>query len=435
MRIEPVRSALLILALGCGAASLMGCGDSAAGAPVASTVGPALPGGGDPAPGAPAAPVAENASEGEGDSSGLGGTTEEGPAIAGLMGGTPTNGGPIVAEPGAKPADARSATLEVSPARVLLTGVRGQATPVVRAQAKLHNSGATALTVTQITLSGRDAKLFELADVPALPVELAAGAEASVAIALLTNGGLPPAPPQNDGGTALTANLEVSFAGGAAQAIVAGLVLTTATHEPTLGQILDAAGFPLDVGRAQNNANPNTGSTATLPGVEAGTDEIAAGLFQKASPGEVTVRVVARFSPKGPMPFGWYPRGAPQTRNEVATMASAPDSQSSDKARMLAPPVTGAPSFDPGDQVFGIWVYTDQRSQRFDVGGSAANGDYNYSEDAPNSPANVHRTKVYALKGADNAPIENSYLLAIEEAANGDYQDYVLVLGNVTLAP
>jgi hypothetical protein len=31
--------------------------------------------------------------------------------------------------------------------------------------------------------------------------------------------------------------------------------------------------------------------------------------------------------------------------------------------------------------------------------------------------------------------IANSYLLAIEEAANGDYQDYVMVLGNAKVAP
>jgi hypothetical protein len=116
-------------------------------------------------------------------------------------------------------------------------------------------------------------------------------------------------------------------------------------------------------------------------------------------------------------------------------MVSLPDAQTSDKARMMLPPVTGSTSFDPGAGAFGVWVYTDQLSQRFDTGGVATNGDYAYSEDAPNSPSNVHRTKAYPLKDAAGAVVAGSYLLAVEEAGNGDYQDYVFVLSNVTVAP
>ena len=91
--------------------------------------------------------------------------------------------------------------------------------------------------------------------------------------------------------------------------------------------------------------------------------------------------------------------------------------------------------FDPGTQTFGIWVYTDQATMKYDTG-TVAYGDYNYSEDAPNLPANnIHRMKVYPLKDAAGTTVANSYLVAIEEAANGDYQDYVFVLGNAKVAP
>ena len=135
------------------------------------------------------------------------------------------------------------------------------------------------------------------------------------------------------------------------------------------------------------------------------------------------------------MPFGWYPAGNAATRNKVAEMASMPDAQTSDKARMVLPPVAGATSFDPGTGSFGVWVYTDQSSQKYDTGGTASNGDYAYSEDGPNAPANVHRFKVYPLKNAAGVAVAGSYLLAVEEAGNGDYQDYVFVLSNVTVAP
>jgi hypothetical protein len=198
-------------------------------------------------------------------------------------------------------------------------------------------------------------------------------------------------------------------------------------------QILTVLGYKLNVGLAQNNANPNTGTVQQLPKVEAGTDEIAAPLFRKAATGgNVTLLPVARFSPKGPMPFGWYPMGSPTTHNMVATMASMADAQTSDKARMVLSPITGSTTFDPGAATFGIWVYTDQMSQLYDTGGTASNGDYSYSEDAPNSPSGVHRTKVYPLKDAAGTAVAGSYLIAVEEAGNGDYQDYVFVLSNVT---
>jgi hypothetical protein len=320
------------------------------------------------------------------------------------------------------------------PDRLVLTGVRGVATPPAASTLMLHNGGASAATVSAWSLTGGNAALFQITSPPALPLTIAAGADQSLTLALLTNSaGLPAAPPQNSGAAALSTALNVTFAGGSAQIPIFGLVLTTATHEPTLGQILVTLGYKLNVGQAQNNANPNTGGTATLPGVEAGTDEISAQLFQKAGAGNVTLQTVARFSPVAVCPFGWYPMGAPGTRNPVGTMADIPDLQTSDKARMVSPPVTGPQSFDPGAQTFGIWVYTDQLTEN--TAGSAANGNYAYSEDAPNSPANTHRTKVYPLKDATGVSIANSYLLAIEEAANGDYQDYVMVLGNAKVAP
>lgn len=324
--------------------------------------------------------------------------------------------------------------LNVDPMQLVITGVRGTPTPAATTSARLQNAGTNAISVTALTVAGKDSKLFQIASPPTLPAAIPAGGDLSLAITLLTTSGdLPAAPPQDSGSTALSATLDITLDGSSIERGVSGLVLTTATHEPTLGQILGTLGYVLNVGAAQDNANPNSGGADSLPGIEKNTDEIAAPLFQKAGAGDVTLTVVARFSPKGPMPFGWYPKGAPTTRNTVGTMAQMSDAQTSDKARMVLPPLTGGTSFDPGTTTFGIWVYSDQASQKYDTGGTATNGDYDYSEDGPNSPANVHRTKVYPLKDA-SGPIPNAFLLAVEEAANGDYQDYVFVLGNATVA-
>ena len=58
----------------------------------------------------------------------------------------------------------------------------------------------------------------------------------------------------------------------------------------------------------------------------------------------------------------------------------------------------------------------------------------NYTEDALNAlqPTGVtHRTRIYPMADREGNPIENSYLIAFEDASNGDYQDYMFVIDNV----
>jgi hypothetical protein len=116
------------------------------------------------------------------------------------------------------------------------------------------------------------------------------------------------------------------------------------------------------------------------------------------------------------------------------------DAQTSNKARMVYPPLVAgsAITFDPGTSSFGIWVYSDQKTETWNEGGNTINGDYDFSQDALNSPTatpGIHRFKVYPLKDATGTVVPQSYMLAVEEAGNGDYQDYVFVLGNVNVAP
>ena len=152
--------------------------------------------------------------------------------------------------------------------------------------------------------------------------------------------------------------------------------------------MLTTLGYKLNVGRAQNNANPNSGGVEQLPKVEAGTDEIAHSLFVKANAGEMmTLSLVARFSPKGPLPFGWYPKGSPSTHNPIASRcANRRRADFRRKARIVLPPMVGSPIFDPGTATFGFWLYSDQKTQMYDLG-TASNGDYVYSEDAANLSA------------------------------------------------
>jgi len=328
---------------------------------------------------------------------------------------------------------------------IAVTGVRGTATPAAATVVKLKNFGASALQVTDISLAGANAALFKIGVVPAVPVALAGNAELSITVEMSTTGAGLPADlaDKNDGCVLLNGTLKATTNVGDAVASVHGLLLAKVNYEPTLGQILTSLGYALDVGKAQNNWNPNTSMDAsTLPGLERGTDEVAASRFVKAGGGSVNMTLVARFSPVGPLPYGWYTNTTGCTSQTggggctlLATMANVKDAQTSDKARMVKPPIgTGNATFDPGDSPFGIWIYTDQKTHRYDSG-NAANGDFDYSEDALNSPSKAHRFKTYPLKDAAGTSIAGSYLLAVEEAGNGDYQDYVFLLSNVQPVP
>jgi hypothetical protein len=364
-------------------------------------------------------------------SSGMGGSPDSGPSSSGGSSSgvaSSSSGGP-----------GTSGGVAFSSDHVVVTGVRNTTASPATTVVSLHNGGPTTVQITSLSLGGADQTLFEISGPPALPAALMPGQDLLVTVRMLTTGATLPAAPANKdtGSNLLTANLTATAGSGSAQASVYGLLLIQNNWEPTLGQILTTLGYKLNVGQAQNNWNPNTSMMATnLPGIEAGTDEVAAPHFVKAAAGSVTMSVVARFSPVGVLPYGWYPKGSSSTRNVVGTMSQVTDPQTSDKARMVLPPPAAGSSttFDPGSAPFGVWVYSDQATQKYATG-NAVNGDYDYTEDALNAPANVHRVKTYPLKDATGASIAQNYLVAVEEAGNGDYQDYVFVLGNVNVAP
>jgi hypothetical protein len=178
-------------------------------------------------------------------------------------------------------------------------------------------------------------------------------------------------------------------------------------NEPPLAQIVETLGYAIDVG----GRNLVLGLGAAPIG-----DEVRAPLFRRASPGVVTLKPVARYSPDEPVPFGWYTRqGAAPTLNQVGVMSMGQE-------QTLLPGVDpGSKSdFDPGNASFGIY--------------GKANNRTTYTEDSLNTTGPAHAVRSYPLKDRAGRPVANSFLVCFEEAANGDYNDYVFVLGNATPA-
>jgi hypothetical protein len=352
-----------------------------------------------------------------------GGSGSSAGGTAGMPAGGTSNGGGGTA----------GADLTVEPAQGLWTGVRYYtgSTPSGRTSGpqaapekvfKLRNAGAAALSLT-LSLSGADAARFKILAPTAPQLQVAPGADAEVRLGIVTdNAMLGAAPMQNDGATVLNASLEIM--GGDKKLSVRNyaLVLTYVELEPTFGQILRA--FPEWTTKLPDwlpdNANPNP---PMLPGVVAGTDEVSAPTFERLDPTKpVTFRAIARFSPVGLMPFGWYEPGKVAGRTTVGTLAMQTDPQTNDKSRMLEPPLaSGNSSFEPSVAKFGIWM-------------APAGVGLLTSNDADGFDG-AHRVRAFSLRDAQGTVVPGSFLIGGEEAKNGDYQDYVFVLTNVKPSP
>jgi len=176
-------------------------------------------------------------------------------------------------------------------------------------------------------------------------------------------------------------------------------------NEPPLQDVVNALGIGINVGwtTLSNGTNPNPIG-----------DEVEVERWVKASDAPVNIIPVGRYSPAETIPFGWYSNDGNIVTHEVGILdGTLPEAQT------LYPAIdTGTNVFDPLGAVFGIYVQSNVFNRT------------NYTEDALNTEV-AHRTRIYPNKDRLGAIIENSYLVAFEDASNGDYQDYMFVIDNV----
>jgi hypothetical protein len=263
-------------------------------------------------------------------------------------------------------------------------------------------------------------------------------------------------------------------------------------YEPTLGQIIATLGYQVNVGdnlKTYLNVNQVTPfSMATPPAGDGPSDEVLIHDFVLADPSKPAVLLApGRFAPKIDFPFGWFASGSvtmataqpaalmatqvpgpadfPAGLQYVAAMSSVlgSDPYTSDHSEMVFPPINGntAGTFTPTGS-FGLWCFGAQRSDGSIslakvTNAAPLNGDYDYSYDElnivtqtanPPLPADiveagvnfgvaspVHRYRIWPLKDRAGTPVANSYLIALEEATNDDYQDMIFTISNVKPAP
>ncbi len=258
---------------------------------------------------------------------------------------------------------------------------------------RLENQSSATLQLTTLTLDPQGASSLEVDLPPAGGLGLAAGESLELearfhptAIGLFES------------------SLVIEATGPSAKSTVALYGLGTkgleGENEPYLKIVLTTLGYDVDVGGAAllSTTTPLVGS------------EVAAPRFKVAGAGPIAITPVARYSPQEPIPYGYY---SPAGEFEVGII-------SDDQYQALNPATDAGtePSFmDPGGE-FG--VFTTSKTHK------------TYTEDAKNAANAVkHAARTYPLRDRAGVAIEHAYLVCFEEAANGDYQDYVFTLRNV----
>jgi hypothetical protein len=292
--------------------------------------------------------------------------------------------------------------LQVTPWDLVFSGVRGAGEKTETVSAR--NMAAGPVEIRAITLAGEQASTFRLNDIPALPTKLPPKASLSVTVSFAPTAGatlgvhrallrFQTGPAPEDGPAMDIAAL-----------VTRGL---QGDHEPPLQQVVEALGFEV-----------NVGGTALRLGTAAAPigDEIVAPLFRRAKPAPVALNPVARYSAAEPLPFGIFKVAKePPALEQLAVIAA-------EQAQTLNPDLDpgGRTSFDPGEASFGVWVKSGKH--------------VTYTESRRNTGPIQHAARVYPLRTRGGALVQNAYLVVFEEASDGDYQDCVFVLWNVTPA-
>lgn len=286
-----------------------------------------------------------------------------------------------------------SNSLKFSRSMVSISAVDGEKS--MSADLTIANTGSEDFAFVPI-LSGQDAKAFSVK-----PAEIFLGAGKKETLNIRFK-------PLRGAGS-YEASLEV--ADGIIPVKGLGLKAFEGKNEPPLDQIVKALGIALDVG----------GKKLSLDTEEYTIGESIPGARFRGIAGEfVKVTPLARFSPPGEVPFGIVFKG-----EELIEWGKLQDSDETrpDSHQCLFPRM--------GDGVTVMEKEAPKEAFAFYMKGHIYVS-YTDSSMQKNVPIK-HSARMYPVKKFQGRDIENAYLIGFEEAKNGDYQDAVFLLKNVTI--
>ncbi len=297
---------------------------------------------------------------------------------------------------------------------LIFTAINGTTSPAQTVT--VTNTGAAPIQITNVQIAGANPASYTLTNPPGGAIVVPAGGNTAFNITFN--------PPGGANGVHLPATLDITSTDPVTPVVNVGLHGLSlqgleGANEPGLQAVVDTLGFDIDVGGAGLIIRPAPEDINPAPG----TEEIYVELFERAGAGAVSIVPVARFSPAEALPYGYYfPNGT--IAPPVVTVDTMQNSAVNPINHQTLNPLTatGTTTFDPGTFHFGFFV------------NSLSFGRLSYTQDALNTGPRTRAARIFTLNDRNGTALPNTYLLTYEDAANGDYQDYVYVLSNVTPA-
>lgn len=278
----------------------------------------------------------------------------------------------------------------------------------------ITNTGAGSIDITAAQLIGTNPTAFTLTNPPGGSIPLVPGASAT--FNLVFN------PPAGANGVHLSAALRVTTSDAITPTLDVGLHGLSLQgleggNEPGLQAVVNTLGYAVNVGGNGLVIRPLPENLTPLG------DEINIPLFQRANPGPVSLIALARFSPAEALPFGYYfPDGTNNPPlievNRIQNSAVNPINHQTLNPLLVG----GGTSFDPGTFHFGFYIT------------SLSFARSSYTQDGLNTGPRVRAARSFIARDRSGSLLPNTYLLTFEDANNGDYQDYVFLISNVTPA-
>jgi hypothetical protein len=268
----------------------------------------------------------------------------------------------------------------------------------------LTNTGHRTLALNSISIGGADASEFSVRR-KGVPTSLAPGASVSLKISFT-----PTATAVRGASLDVASNdPDAPLLSIALRGLGTGGLFNSG--EPSLQRILDTLQIPVSVGDTDT-------STSHLDGPGA-SEEIPMQLLKKAGPGVVRITPLAAFSwDFAPVAdFGWFKARGPVVTRELFNIPGG-------NAQTVMPTSAGVTTFDPGSINFGLYSNwpVEQHGNVF-------------TQDALNTwdttTDNKHKVRFYPYRKASGKTVPNTYVMAIEQAFNSDFQDGVLLIENV----
>lgn len=283
-------------------------------------------------------------------------------------------------------------TLTFSTAILSVSAVDGK--PSKGAELTIANNGEEEFTFVPLMV-GVDAKAFTIE-----PGEMVLGAGKSETLKIFLH-------PMR-GADTYTASLDV--AEGVIPVKGVGLKAFEGKNEPTLNTIVDALAIPLEVGGKKLSLDTKANTIG---------DSLAVSRFRSVEGKKVRITPVARFSPPGKVPFGIVTEGE---KLEEWGMLQESNDKRPDAHQCLFPEIEGVGGTlekPAPDLPFAFYM----EGHKY----------VSFTDASLKSAAPIpHTARVFPVKTFQGRAMESAYLIGFEEASNGDYQDAVFLIENVT---